>query len=116
MNRVLIVDDDADILNTISMILEMEGYRCAIANRGFEALLWHEKQPFDVIVSDYRMPELSGRDLLERLRGKGDLTPVVFLSADREIMKMVTQDSVTKVMTKPFDISELVEVVDELCV
>jgi DNA-binding response OmpR family regulator len=62
------------------------------------------------------MPGVSGKEIYETLRQSGDKTPVLFLSADRDIMARVEKSESTAAMTKPFDINEFVKTVARLCV
>lgn len=115
MGRILVVDDDDDILNTIGMVLEAEGHACTLSINSQQALQHHETRPFDLIILDYRMPGISGADFHHRLRGKGDRTPILFLTADHDVLNQISEDHATTVMTKPFEISELASAVQKMC-
>lgn len=80
MQRIALVDDDRNLLGTLSMLLESEGYRVDAFTRPDAALRDMRKSPPDLAVLDVRMPAMDGFDLLARLRNVTDI-PVVMLTA-----------------------------------
>jgi two-component system response regulator ChvI len=110
MPTIALVDDDRNILTSVSMALEAEGYHVQTYTDGAAALAGLSANPPDVAVFDIKMPRMDGMDLLRRLRQKSDL-PVIFLtSKDDEIdelfgLKMGADDYITK----PFSQRLLVE-------
>jgi two-component system, OmpR family, response regulator ChvI len=110
MAKIALVDDDRNILTSVSMTLEAEGYDVSTYNDGLQALnAFNESMP-DMAVLDIKMPRMDGMDLLGRLRQKTDM-PVIFLtSKDDEIdevlgLRMGADDYVRK----PFSQRLLVE-------
>lgn len=110
MAKIALVDDDRNILTSVSMTLEAEGYEVSTYNDGLQALnAFNESMP-DIAVLDIKMPRMDGMDLLGRLRQKSDV-PVIFLtSKDDEIdevlgLRMGADDYVRK----PFSQRLLVE-------
>jgi CheY-like chemotaxis protein len=81
---VLIVDDEAEIVEVFARILEKRGFGVAVAADGGEALARLDATPFDVVVTDLRMPGLDGRELLRRLAARPP--------ADRPALLVVTGD------------------------
>jgi two-component system response regulator ChvI len=110
MPTIALVDDDRNILTSVSMALEAEGYHVQTYTDGAAALAGLAANPPDVAVFDIKMPRMDGMELLRRLRQKSDL-PVIFLtSKDDEIdelfgLKMGADDYITK----PFSQRLLVE-------
>ncbi|MDO8290589.1 MAG: response regulator transcription factor [Parvibaculum sp.] len=110
MPTIALVDDDRNILTSVSMALEAEGYHVLTYTDGAAALAGLSATPPDVAVFDIKMPRMDGIELLRRLRQKSDL-PVIFLtSKDDEIdelfgLKMGADDYITK----PFSQRLLVE-------
>jgi two-component system response regulator ChvI len=98
---IVLVDDDRNILTSISIALEAEGYRVRSYTDGETALEAFKKQPADLAVLDIKMPRMDGMELLRRLRQVTDI-PVIFLtSKDDEIdevlgLKMGADDYITK--------------------
>ncbi len=110
MPTIALVDDDRNILTSVSMALEAEGYHVQTYTDGAAALAGLATNPPDVAVFDIKMPRMDGMELLRRLRQKSDL-PVIFLtSRDDEIdelfgLKMGADDYIRK----PFSQRLLVE-------
>ena len=110
MPIVALVDDDRNILTSVGMVLEAEGYTVQKYNDGAAALQGLQDNPPDMAIFDIKMPRMDGMELLRRIRQKTDL-PVIFLtSKDDEIdelfgLKMGADDFVKK----PFSQRLLVE-------
>ncbi len=110
MSRIALVDDDRNILTSVSMTLEAEGFEVETYNDGLSALEAFNKRMPDMAVLDIKMPRMDGMDLLQRLRQKTAM-PVIFLtSKDDEIdevlgLRMGADDYVKK----PFSQRLLVE-------
>src|SRR5690606_5324145 len=110
MPTIALVDDDRNILTSVSMALEAEGYRILTYTDGATALDGFKTQSPDLAILDIKMPRMDGMELLRRLRQKTDL-PVIFLtSKDEEIdelfgLKMGAADFIRK----PFSQRLLVE-------
>jgi len=110
MSTIALVDDDRNILTSVSIALEAEGYQINTYSDGVSALQGLEDNPPDMAIFDIKMPRMDGMELLRRLRQKSDL-PVIFLtSKDDEIdelfgLKMGADDFIRK----PFSQRLLVE-------
>ena len=111
MSRIALVDDDRNILTSVSMTLEAEGFEVETYNDGQTALAAFNTRMPDMAVLDIKMPRMDGMDLLQRLRQKTANLPVIFLtSKDDEIdevlgLRMGADDYVKK----PFSQRLLVE-------
>lgn len=85
MAIIALVDDDENILTSVSMALESEGHKVKTYEDGAAALADIESAPPDLVVSDIKMPTMDGMELLRRIRQSSDL-PLIFLtSKDEEI-------------------------------
>jgi DNA-binding response OmpR family regulator len=105
MAHVLLVDDDATLLEALSLVLEDEKHRITKASDGQEALDIAQRDPPDVIVSDVNMPKLDGFALCKRLRDRGLDTPIILLtSRDNEIDEALGLElGADDYVTKPFN-------------
>ena len=109
-HTIALVDDDRNILASVSMALEAEGFTVETYTGGAEALDALGRRPVDLAIVDIKMPRMDGMELLERLRRKSGL-PVIFLtSKDEEIdevlgLRMGADDYITK----PFSQRLLIE-------
>jgi two-component system response regulator ChvI len=110
MARIALVDDDRNILTSVSMVLEAEGYDVQTYNDGAAALSALSDEEPDLAVFDIKMPRMDGMELLRRLRQKSDL-PVIFLtSKDDEIDEVLgLRMGADDYMRKPFSQRLLVE-------
>jgi len=81
---VLVVDDDCAIRYLLSIRLISAGYVVYEAANGWEALEHMGNQPVDVVVTDYRMPQMNGFEFLSVCRAKWPGTPVVFFSGEQD--------------------------------
>jgi two-component system response regulator ChvI len=110
MPTIALVDDDRNILTSVSIALEAEGYRITTYTDGASALDGFKSAPPDLAILDIKMPRMDGMETLRRLRQKSDM-PVIFLtSKDEEIdelfgLKMGADDFIRK----PFSQRLLVE-------
>jgi len=110
MNKIALVDDDQNILTSVSMALETEGFSVDTYSDGVEALEGLGKQPVDLAVLDIKMPRMDGMELLGEIRKK-DKMPVIFLtSKDDEVdeilgLRMGADDYIKK----PFSQRLLIE-------
>src|SRR5271155_5768367 len=89
MADIALVDDDKNILESVTMFLEQEGYHVRTYSDGAAALTALTTTPPDLAILDIKMPRMDGLELLRRLRQNGDL-PVIFLtSKDEEIDELM---------------------------
>lgn len=109
MSKVLIVDDDKDISELISLVLKKEEIDSKIINNPLEVIDIVEKESFDLILLDIMMPEISGTELCSKIRDKVDC-PIIFLSAKNELIDKMLGYEIggDDYITKPFNNSELV--------
>jgi CheY-like chemotaxis protein len=78
--HILLVDDNRDGLLVRRSLLEEVGYRVQIATNGEEGLKLFESSAFDVVVTDYRMPRMDGRELIQRIRQLKPTARIILLS------------------------------------
>jgi two-component system response regulator ChvI len=107
---IALVDDDRNILTSVSMTLEAEGFAVRTYTDGAEALRGMAQQPVDLAVLDIKMPRMDGMELLEKLRKASDV-PVIFLtSKDDEIDELMgLRMGADDYIKKPFSQRLLIE-------
>ena len=105
--RILLADDDPDILEVVSVLLASEGYRVDAARDGLEALAL-ARHPFDLAILDVMMPKASGLEVCERLRLSSN-APILFLTARSQDADKVAGLAVggDDYLVKPFSTPEL---------
>src|ERR1700738_3080578 len=79
--RVLVVDDDPAVLDSLERAVRIEGYVVDAGGAGFPALERQHDDPADAVVLDLRLPDLDGLEVCRRLRGAGDRTRVRMVDA-----------------------------------
>jgi two-component system, OmpR family, response regulator ChvI len=110
MATIALVDDDHNILTSVSIALEAEGYRVMTYSNGMSALEWFKTSPPDVAILDIKMPRMDGMEMLRRLRHKSTV-PVIFLtSKDAEFDELEgLKSGADDFIRKPFSRRVLVE-------
>ncbi|MDH5511073.1 MAG: SpoIIE family protein phosphatase [Nitrospinota bacterium] len=114
MERILIVDDEADLAFSLEVALNMAGFRTSVSLDGVEALekivdSWSIGLPYSLIITDIRMPGLNGRELIWEIRRRGIYTPVMAITgySDKEMMVDLMRVGCTDFLEKPVDMVEL---------
>lgn len=109
MNKILIIEDDADINVIIAEALTKAGYSCTQAFSGTEALLYLDKENYALAVMDLMLPGLSGEKLLPKLKEKQQI-PVIVVSAKDSLDSKVNllTEGAEDYLTKPFELEELI--------
>jgi len=119
MARVFVVDDDPVVCRLARYILQLAGHEVVALNDAQEALQALEQSVPDVLVTDLMMPEMSGLELLRRIRAdaRWSALPVVVLTArgganDR---RQAEEAGTTHFLTKPFSSAQLIDQIKQLC-
>ncbi len=112
--QILVIDDEPAWLQILSYILQRKGYEVLIAQNGADALETLKNVKLDLIVSDIRMPEMNGFELLEQVKHtrKNSRTPFVFVTAidDYESRKTAQNLGAVDYLTKPFNEDDVVTI------
>ncbi|MEY8337166.1 response regulator transcription factor [Lachnospiraceae bacterium 62-35] len=108
--KILIVDDEKDIVELIRRSLIMEGYETVCACCGEEAIHKVQVEYPDIILLDIMLPDMDGYEVLQRIQGFDDTIPVIFITAhDKRYSKILGLElGADDFITKPFNIKELV--------
>ena len=80
LKKVLVVDDDEDICEEIAEVLKDEGYLVRTAHNGLKAMELIQREPFDTIVLDLKVPGLTGLQILKRIKEQGISGKVIIAS------------------------------------
>ena len=111
--RILVVEDEKALAHMIGMVVGGPTAKVARARNGWEALIkiGANARPFDVIITDHRMPRMTGLQLVRRLRAQNFGGKILVLSANLsdEVIREYDELRVDMMMTKPFDFDELQE-------
>ena len=107
--RILVVDDEAAIRETVGYALRGEGYEVSDAADGEEALEVARSNGFDVLILDLMLPKLSGVEVCRRLRAESDVPILLLTAKDAEVDRVLGLEAgADDYVTKPFSMAELV--------
>ena len=111
MTKVLIVDDEPDLLFLLKMVLETAGYHVVEASDGEEALAKLAEESPDMIITDLMMPVMNGRELIQKLRANPATSrlPIMLVSLNPDAAA-----GADAVVAKPYKPHHLLEVADQL--
>jgi DNA-binding response OmpR family regulator len=111
--RILVVEDERDILEFVSRALEFEGYNVSQATDGESGLKMLKEQPIDMVILDLHLPVRDGFSFLQERKERLELSavPVLVVSAwaDASRREKASQLGATKYMVKPFTLAALIE-------
>ena len=116
--RLLIVDDNLTHCHSLEALLEDEGYTCEVANDGEDALEFLRAMPLDLVITDFRLPSLSGIQLIERISHQDfpHHPPSILLTGelDTRILTLAEKAGAWATMTKPYDVPSLLETIHNI--
>lgn len=116
--RILVVDDDKNIIQTLKMRLETNGYKVMTASNGQEGLEKAKEAPPDLILLNIMMPQLNGIMTTLKLKGAAQTKsiPIIIMTGikEREEMILAKHVGATDYITKPFDSAELLRKIEKL--
>lgn len=110
MYRILVVDDDPAVLSCYGRLLQRAGHSVETAHGGSQALArLTAASPFDVVIIDYRMPEMDGMEFLRLMRRGGYTPEVILVSAyvTDKVRESAARMGVRRILEKPVDIDKL---------
>ena len=108
--RILVVDDEPSIVDSVATVLRYEGFEVDVAQSGRTALQKAQEVTFDLIILDVMLPDLDGLEVTRRIRLDGLDVPVLFLTAKSEVEDRVAGLSIggDDYVSKPFSLMEIV--------
>jgi two-component system response regulator RegX3 len=106
--RILLVDDEPDILETVGWALRRDGFDVSTAVNGETALETSASEQFDVVILDVMLPDIPGTDVCRRLREKSDVPILMLTARDAEVDRVLGLElGADDYVTKPFSTAEL---------
>lgn len=119
--KILVIDDEELIVKSLSKLLEKNGFEVFIIKRGQDAIAIVEEQDVDLIICDIRMPGMNGIETIRNIpnvykQKEPPNPPVIFITgyADKNLEKEAKSLNPVAYIYKPFDISTLVEKINEV--
>jgi CheY-like chemotaxis protein len=115
--RILLVEDERDVLDMLLEILAAEGFAAQTASDGEEALARFRRQSYDIVFTDMNMPGLTGLEVAAEIKKLRPEVPVVLLTGwDMEITPAQLRDrGIDALIKKPFAISDILQAIAQLC-
>ncbi len=115
--KILLVEDDPSIREALREILEMEKHQCTEVADGLLATeILKKSTAFDLLITDFRMPNINGAELLGWCRKNAIHFPVIFITADRELLhfeKIALSDCCAVLLRKPIHVVELLTAISD---
>jgi CheY-like chemotaxis protein len=110
--KVLIVEDDPDLLAAEELLLEGAGYKVVTARDGLEALERISKEMPALILLDMRMPRMNGWEFVKALRSRfADIPPIVVITAAEDAGRRAAEIKANEFLNKPFEVQAVLDVV-----
>jgi CheY-like chemotaxis protein len=111
--RILVVDDEPFVCDAVKMMLLFDGHEVQTANSGKQALTLFEKGKFDVVITDFAMPEMRGDELAIAIKTRAPDQAIVMITAYAEMLKSSSNPltGVDFVVSKPFLLDNLREAI-----
>lgn len=116
MKKALVVDDTKNIRTLLRIYLELNDFEVLLATNGYEALSLIDTEAVDLIFLDIKMPEVSGTEVLKRIRAKGIVVPVVIMTAFATVKNAVdcTKLGAITYLQKPFTTDKIKVILEEM--
>jgi DNA-binding NtrC family response regulator len=113
--KIIVVDDEETIRKTFSLILDKQ-YRVYLAKDAAEALARHKASTVDLVIADYRLPDMNGVELVAELRKSGYRGDVILISAHPDMIEpnLLSRLSISHFFAKPLDLNALSRSIDYL--
>ena len=114
--HILLVDDNLFSLAGLQRFLQLSGHTCDALESPREALKQYQKHPYDLVISDLKMPEMDGIELLTHLRRHHSQAAVLILTgyADDFTASLALERGALAFMTKPADLERILETIETL--
>jgi CheY-like chemotaxis protein len=111
--RILVVDDEPFVCDAVKLMLAFDGHEVETANSGKQALTLFEKGKFDLVITDFAMPEMKGDELAVAIKSRAPGQPIVMITAYAEMLQASDNplSGVDFVISKPFLLENLREAI-----
>ena len=114
VKKIILIDDEPDFVNNVKAYFEMHNYECFTATNGQEGLAKIEKEQPMLIILDILMPNMDGYTMLRELKKRKIDMKCIVITAKEKLKDLFELEKVDRFLTKPFELSKLKDIVDEL--
>jgi CheY-like chemotaxis protein len=111
--RILLVDDQRSVRDAINLLLGLDEHIVVEAANGAEALAFYKASHFDLVITDFQMPQMKGDELAKRIKNISPSQPILMITAYTERLGNA-DNPVDAVLNKPFQLEELRRILAEL--
>ncbi|MFI5176346.1 MAG: response regulator [Terriglobia bacterium] len=113
--KILVIDDEPSVVDAVKLILNDNGYDTIVALTGRDGIEAGKRTRFDVTITDLRLPDMSGIDVLKWMRTNDPSSRVILITSHStpEVVKKAMNGGAIKVLPKPFSPEELIELVTQ---
>ena len=121
MARILVIDDDAPVRDTLKVMLEFEGYEALLVPNGHEGITEFQSGRFDLVICDIFMPDLSGLEVISEIRGLSATAPIIAITGGfaeapetrftNDVLQIARHNDATLTLAKPFRRNQLIALV-----
>jgi CheY-like chemotaxis protein len=112
--HILLADDQQEVRRTIKLLLRLDEHTVAEARNGREALQMFTQDRFDLVITDYAMPEMRGDELAANVKHLAPSQPILMLTGSAEMLDS-SNTPVDALLRKPFSLEDLRQVIGRLC-
>ena len=114
--KILVVDDEPPVCEAIAMLLAFDGCEVVTAGNGREALALFAPGKFDIVTTDYKMPEMNGAELALAIKALAPAQPIIMITAHGDMIKTsgVSLAAVDEMVSKPFQLADLREAIQKV--
>ena len=112
--KVLVVDDDASVRESVSKVLNEEGYNAVLAADGNEALKQFATHKIDLLLLDLGLPIKSGWDVFEQITAENPFVPIIIITGQADQYRVASAAGVGALMEKPLDVPQLLQTIQDL--
>ena len=115
MRKILIIDDDEEVLETTCEILKMYNYDVHGENNGLQGIESAKKDNFDIILLDEKMPEISGYEVFLKIKEFNKDAKIIMVTAhnDKEKWLKMRKNGALDIIIKPYDINQLIQTIEK---
>ena len=115
MKNILVIDDDRNICNMLDEMLSSDNYHVETFTDSSKAVERFYEHPFDVVITDLKMPDLSGWQVAKKVKEKNPSIPVIMITGSKTMYfeKSMADFGVDYVINKPFRMEKILEIVSE---
>jgi two-component system response regulator HydG len=113
-SRILVVDDNEDFCHNVTDILELRNYEVATTSNGFKALEMVERNGFDLVLMDIKMPGMDGLETFKKIKEIAPTTPVIMITAYavEDLVKEALREGAFGALKKPLDFDRLFKLIE----